>query len=359
MRRSFVATFDMLTTCDRDPLPRCAGRSVRLPLLNWTCASLLAASIAILAVLTIEPEQRDQTAPCWSHATGHSQGIWALAITSEGQRLATGGNDRAVVIWEVGKGALSELSSDLPLRVQCLAFSPDGATLAAGYDGDKVVLWNVATGARRATFHGHPNQFQCLAFSPDGRTLASGGAESIIIWDVETRRTRSALLGRYGMVSALRFAPGGQALASGYTNGMVRLWDLANGKCQELMGSNLENHSILGVAFSPDGLMLAAGSMTRGTRLWNVATSQESAMFQNEDENVLQVAFSSNGQMLIEVTHGQIVRLRDVATGSTRTLLRASGQYCLAFTPDARFLVSGGDDSIVRVWDLARVDCGN
>ena len=26
MRRSFVATFDMLTTCDRDPLPR-AGRS--------------------------------------------------------------------------------------------------------------------------------------------------------------------------------------------------------------------------------------------------------------------------------------------------------------------------------------------
>ena len=161
--------------------------------------------------------------------------------------------------------------------------------------------------------------------SSASRSLPTGepwhpGPESIIIWDVETRRTRSALLGRYGMVSALRFAPGGQALASGYTNGMVRLWDLANGKCQELMGSNLENHSILGVAFSPDGLMLAAGSMTRGTRLWNVATSQESAMFQNEDENVLQVAFSSNGQMLIEVTHGQIVRLRDVASGSTRTL---------------------------------------
>jgi WD40 repeat protein len=60
--------------------------------------------------------------------------------------------------------------------------------------------------------------------------------------------------------------------------------------------------------------------------------------------------------MLIEVTQSRMVRLRDVATGRKRTLLRARGEYCLAFTPDARILASGGDDAIVRVWDLAQVD---
>ena len=74
-----------------------------------------------------------------------------------------------MVIWEVGKGALSVLTNDRPSIVQCLAFSPDSATLAAGYDGAQVVLWNVATAEKRLTLHGCPNQFLCLAFSPDGK----------------------------------------------------------------------------------------------------------------------------------------------------------------------------------------------
>ena len=134
----------------------------------------------------------------------------------------------------------------------------------------------MATGEKRATLHGHPNQFLCVAFSPDGKKLATGGEKSIAIWDVASTVAKSTLIGHNGVVTALRFAPGGQTLASGDTHGMVKLWDYTDGKGRELMGSNLENNRILGLAFSPDGLMLAAGSMTRGTRLWSAVTCQES-----------------------------------------------------------------------------------
>jgi WD40 repeat protein len=354
MRRRPWAADDVLTTGDGDRLPLCARHSVRLPILNWVTATVLAAIAATLVVLTCEPERPDQESQAWSRATGHPQAIWALAFTSDGRRLATGSLDTDVVIWEVGKGASSVLSVDRPSSVPCLAFSPDGATLAAGYDGNKVVLWNVLTGKKRATFHGHHNQFLCLAFSPDGRTLASGGAESSIrIWDVVTGRTKTTLIDHHGSVSALRFAPDGQTLASGCASGMVKLWELRGGEGRDLMESNMQNSLIRALAFSPDGLMLAAGSEFHGTRLWSVVTGRECAMIRNENEGVSEVAFSSDGQMLVEVTRSPFVRLLDAATGSRRTLLRARGAYCSAITPDARFLAAGDDDAMVRVWGLA------
>jgi WD40 repeat protein len=359
MRKHPWATFNMLTTCDSDRLPKCARNSVRLPILNWAAAGLLAAIAGLLLVFRGEPEPRDEESPAWSKAIGHPQGVWFLAITADGRRLATGGIDGAVVIWEVGKDVLNVLSNDCPSMVQCLAFSPDGATLAVGYGGVQVVLWNAATGEKRATFHGYPYQFLCLAFSPDGRSLAAGGADSTIrIWNVETGTTTTNLVDHHGLVSALRFAPDGQSLASGCTGGMVKLWDLTAGNSRELMGSNLQNNQILGLAFSPNGLMLAAGSATHGTRMWSVTTGRESANFRNENECVPEIAFSTNGQTLIEVTRSRLVRLRDVATGSRRTLLRARGSYCAALTPDVMFLAAADDDAIVRVWKLAHVERG-
>jgi WD40 repeat protein len=359
MRKHLWEAFNMLTTCKGDRLPQCARHSVRLPILNSAAATLLAAIVGLLSVVTCEPEQRSEESPAWSRATGHPQGVWLLAITADGRRLATAGIDGAVIIWEVGKDALNVLSNDCPSMVQCLAFSPNGATLAVGYNGVQVVLWNVATGEKRAPFRGDPYQFQCLAFSPDGRSLAAGGADSTIrIWDVETGTTTTNLVDHHGLVSALRFAPDGQSLASGCTGGMVKLWDLTGGSGRELLGSNLQNNQILGLAFSPNGLMLAAGSATHGTRLWNLTTGRESAIFRNENECVPEVAFSTNGQTLIEVTRSRFVRLRDVATGSRRTLLCARGSYCAALTPDVRFLATADDDAIVRVWNLAQVERG-
>jgi WD40 repeat protein len=324
---------------------------------NWAALFWLATIFGVLVVLTCEPDHRDQDVPAWSRATRHPQGIWTLAFTSDGRRLATGGDDGTVVVWEVGKRALSELTIDRPARVQCLAISPDGATLAAGYEGATVVLWNVGTGAKRVTFHGVPNQFLRLAFSPDGRLLASGGAQSNIrIWDVEMGRTTIDLLCHEGLVSALRFAPDGQTLASGYASGMVKLWDLTTGKSRELTGLNLPSNPILGLAFSHDGLMLAAGSTTHGTRLWIIATGLESAIFRNEDESVPEVAFSPSGQTLIELTRSRYIRLRDLATGRRRILFRCRGAYCSALTPDARFLATGDDGGIVKMWDLAQFD---
>jgi WD40 repeat protein len=60
------------------------------------------------------------------------------------------------------------------MGVYSVAFSPDGRRLATGgmYPEDAIKLWNVETGAQLVTLRTPTACIQHLAFSPDGNTLA-------------------------------------------------------------------------------------------------------------------------------------------------------------------------------------------
>jgi WD40 repeat protein len=75
---------------------------------------------------------------------GHTDEVFAAAFHPDGRRLATGGRDRAVWLWDLARG---EEVARLPGHtsfVLSLAFSPDGATLASGSGDATVRLWDTA-----------------------------------------------------------------------------------------------------------------------------------------------------------------------------------------------------------------------
>jgi WD40 repeat protein len=65
--------------------------------------------------------------------------------------------------------------SDRPL---CAVFSADGSTLATGGDDRSVILWDVPGGCMLHRLEGHAEVVTSIAFSPDGNFLASAGTSS-------------------------------------------------------------------------------------------------------------------------------------------------------------------------------------
>ena len=65
-----------------------------------------------------------------------------------------------------------------------VAVSPDGNTVASGSFDTTIKLWDESTGALLQTWTGHADWVNSVAFSPDGNTVVSGSSDNTIkLWD--------------------------------------------------------------------------------------------------------------------------------------------------------------------------------
>jgi hypothetical protein len=155
--------------------------------------------------------------------------------------------------------------------VQGVAFSPDGQRLASGSNDKTVKIWDSATGKELFALKGHAGIVSSVAFSPDGQRLASGSFDQTVkIWDTASGKELFALKGHTGPVYSVAFSPDGQRLASGTRDQSVKISDSATGK--ELFALKGHAGAVQSVAFSPDGHRLASGSVDQTVRIWESAT---------------------------------------------------------------------------------------
>ena len=79
-----------------------------------------------------------------------------------------------------------------PTIDQAAIFHPCGSRIASGGRDRLVRLWDAATGEELVRLPGHSDYVYSLAFSPDGKTLVSGSGDTTLrLWDTEPLRLRS------------------------------------------------------------------------------------------------------------------------------------------------------------------------
>lgn len=164
----------------------------------------------------------------WSiTATLQTGAVLEMAISPDGNTLATSPDRYALKIWDLKSGALFEtIPTSFSGAINSLAFSPDGSRLAAGlYDGT-IHVWETAKYSLQKTMQAE-GVVESLAFGRDNRLLASGQSYSggaIQLWSVESGQLLATLPGHAHAVEQLAFAPSGMLLASASYDGTVRIW---------------------------------------------------------------------------------------------------------------------------------------
>lgn len=208
---------------------------------------------------------------------GHTSPVLSLVTTPDSKILVSGGLD-GIRLWD--------LEQQLPLAtlvrydnaIYTLAISADGQTLASGDNKGVVKLWDLKSRKLIKQLKAHSQTVTGLAFTPDGETLVTASRDkNIKIWNISNGEQTQTLTGHNQAINAIAINPNGQILVSAAQDG-IKLWDLSTGKLKNPTKNPTEANNNLPsiwtqptkeIAFSADGKMLASGGMDEKINIWN------------------------------------------------------------------------------------------
>jgi WD40 repeat protein len=403
---------------------RCAGGIIS-PDGKYLLTKHILATGAALKLHELTTLKESQT---WRELKGGN--IGALAFAPDSRSFAasiTGKPD--VVICNATDGKPQVTCTGHTSEVQALAFSPDGKRLATGGLDKTIKLWDPVTGKPVATLEGHTGGITFLAYAHDGRLLVSlSGDNTIRLWDTAGEKEPASLELPAGTAQpVMAFEPSGKVLAAARGK-EVRLWDVsalvgpsvaipagslpkrnpAAGeprpaepplkKRVEVPGSKppvvvpskprvdvpppkktdppvrptrapdkagirqtlslpiSKNSFVNALVFSPDGRELISAGDDGRVRRWSVETGNEleSSFDAHPRVSMLSIAVSADGKLLATSSIDKTAKIWSAADNKLLTTIDGSERLPLvhaALSPDGKILATGSNQ--VRLWDAS------
>jgi WD40 repeat protein len=298
---------------------------------------------------------------------GHKKAVYCLTFLADG-RLASGGLEGEVCVWDIAAGSRRTVA-DGAGRVEWLASSPDGAWLAWCGDGPWVGVAKPQDGGqwlrvKTQEERPYPPRAVACAFSPDGGTLLSvgGGPRCWRVADWAPVRWADEWWGQRA-TDCLAFAPDAATVATGAcmpergnTGWTVCLWETRTGTSRPAfpVGHPFDGDlTFTNLAYSPNGRVLA-GTCTSELRVWVAETGEVLYRWDSAAGPIHGLAFSPDGRLLVTGGNDGAVTLRDASTWaeSSRYDWKLGNVQDVAFSPDGMLLGACGSRGKIVVWDV-------
>jgi WD40 repeat protein len=306
--------------------------------------------------------------------------VFSLAVSPDGQRLATGSGDGIVSVWDARSGKLIKRLGRPTNPISGLAFSKGaGRFLTAASFDSSVIVFDVESGQMLWRWRAHGRQsIHALALSPDNQRLATGAQDRTVKlwamnWGAKTNHEVLTFRDFTKEVQCASFSHDGRSLAAGSTDGTIQMWDATpptddSRECSLTLNQGVEVRTI---NLRQDGLWLATG----GERLpdeqggiapvfiWNSRTGRLLQTISRDSLYLFSTDFSPDGRFLVttaddrDYRSGYSLQIWDVATGRIHLCTEPfPGEGCVfsaTYSLDGRRLLGGAQDGEILVWDAA------
>ena len=251
-------------------------------------------------------------------------GYGVCSFSADGRLALTGNADRTVTVWDVDKGTSLETFKGHTAGISGVTISADGRFGASASDDGTIRLWDMPPAPGLVhVFEAHQGSVAAVAFSPSGREAVAGGADGMAqILKVDTLRSGSGF-DLADQISSIVFAPHGERLLYATANpgskanqiGLRLMYRSAEPAGPDARVFRGFEDRITSAVFSPDGRLVAGGSDDGTVRIWEIQSEREVA----------------------QLAAGLPVN-------------------CVAFVPGHSWLLWGGKDNDLHLWDFKAQD---
>jgi WD40 repeat protein len=309
----------------------------------------------------------------------HTEAVTSISLSHDGRLALSGSADRTLRLWDPTDGScLHTLEGDMG-GVASTALSADASLALSGSTDATLKLWDVRTGDCVRTCREDLDVLTSVALSADARLAVSASVDGTVhLWDTSAGRLLRILRGHSGPVHTVALSADGRLALSGsgqflirndgerlFTNGELKVWETATGRCLPLF----EDHSeaITALSLSIDGRFALTGCgqsviqrdngrfvQSGLVHLWELETGRRLGTFEGHRGAVTSVCLSFDGRHALSGSTDATVKLWEIASGEClRTFAgHADAVTSVAFSADGRYALSGSADRTLRLWIL-------
>ncbi|KAG2368632.1 WD40-repeat-containing domain protein [Suillus spraguei] len=289
--------------------------------------------------------------------------VRATAVLPDKLRMVTASNDNRLRLWDLKTGVVLKKMEGHRNWVRCLAVSRDGQLIASGDKDGVVIVWHGKTGESLAEpIEAHSSGIFSLDFSPDGKVLASGSRDKKMkLWNTKTWQQQGDPFGCASDVNCVRYSPSGELLAIA-TSTDIQIYNSGTRECVASFkgftdsGYTTYNTSL---AWTPDGTRLLTGSKWGPTiREWDTSTWQQVGNpWTGHSGDISAIVVNSAGTLVASASHDNHVRLWQLSDRRTIAIFKHSSYtVCATFSVDGKHIFSGGTDDMISEWAVPKLD---